>query len=68
MSARSIDVDDTPVADLGGAFDVVVANILAPVLIASAPDLRRLTDREGVLIISGILATPTIMSSRRCVR
>jgi ribosomal protein L11 methyltransferase len=35
--------------------DVVVANILAPVLISMAADLRRLTADDGALIISGIL-------------
>jgi ribosomal protein L11 methyltransferase len=54
--APAVDVDDTSVAELRGTFDVVVANILAPVLIAAAPDLRRLTAGDGVLIISGILA------------
>ena len=53
--ASSIDVDDTAVDDIDGTFDVVVANILAPVLIASAPALRRLTADAGVLIVSGIL-------------
>ena len=33
-----------------------MANILAPVLIASAADLRRLVGPDGTLIISGILA------------
>jgi len=37
-------------------FDIVVANILAPGLIASAADLQRLTAPDGRLIISGILA------------
>ncbi len=51
-----IEVDDTPVGDVDGEFDVVVANILAPALIAAAADLRRLTASGGRLIISGILA------------
>ena len=51
-----IEVDDTLVSDVDGTFDVVVANILAPVLIASAADLRRLTAPAGRLIISGILS------------
>ena len=54
--ADVIDVDDTAVRDIAGTFDVVVANILAPVLIASAADLRRVTARDGVLVVSGILA------------
>jgi ribosomal protein L11 methyltransferase len=54
--ADLIEVDDTAVHDIAGTFDVVVANILAPVLVSSAADLRRVTAREGVLIVSGILA------------
>ncbi len=39
-----------------GTYDIVVANILAPVLIAMADDLRRLVRPGGSLVISGILA------------
>ncbi len=35
---------------------MVVANILAPVLVALADDLRRVTRPAGRLVISGILA------------
>lgn len=38
-------------------FDVVVANILAPVLVELADDLRAATAPDGVLIVSGILAS-----------
>jgi ribosomal protein L11 methyltransferase len=51
-----IEVDSTTAADLVGSYDVVVANILAPVLVLLADDLRRLTAPEGHLIVSGILA------------
>ena len=37
-------------------FDVVLANILAPALIALAPTLTRLTRPGGMLILSGLLA------------
>jgi ribosomal protein L11 methyltransferase len=40
---------------LSGPYDVVVANILAPALIALAPQLVRLVDPSGVLVISGLL-------------
>ena len=53
--AGTIDVDTTPVGALSGSYDIVVANILAPVLIAMADDLRRLLRPGGSLIISGIL-------------
>lgn len=45
-----------PIDSLDGSFDLVVANILAPTLVAMADDLRRLTAESGVLVVSGILA------------
>ena len=51
-----IEVDATPVGELTGAWPLVVANILAPVLIAMAPDLRRLLAPGGSLVVSGLLA------------
>ncbi|MEJ7721398.1 MAG: 50S ribosomal protein L11 methyltransferase [Ilumatobacteraceae bacterium] len=50
-----LDARRTPAAELDGPFDIVVANILAPVLISLAPDLRRLTAPGGVLVVSGLL-------------
>lgn len=46
----------TPVEQLDGVFDLVVANILAPQLVSMAGDLRRLTAPGGRLIVSGVLA------------
>lgn len=54
--ANRIDVSTTPLADVLGTFDVVVANVLAPALIAMAADLRRVITADGRLIVSGILA------------
>lgn len=54
--ADRVEADTTPAGDLGGTFHLVVANILAPTLIELAADLRRLTDIDGRLVISGILA------------
>ena len=51
-----VEVDATPVADLDGTFDVVLANVLAPALVAMADDLRRLTAPTGALVLSGVLA------------
>jgi ribosomal protein L11 methyltransferase len=51
-----VDVSTTPIADVAGEFDLVLANILAPALIAMADDLRRTTTPTGHLVISGILA------------
>ncbi|MCB9729849.1 MAG: 50S ribosomal protein L11 methyltransferase [Deltaproteobacteria bacterium] len=39
-----------------GEFDLVVANILAPVLMGMAPELVRHTAPGGLLVLSGILA------------
>ena len=54
--ADLIDVSTTPLAEVDGVFDVVVANILAPTLIDLADDLRRVVAPSGVLIVSGLLA------------
>ncbi len=51
-----IDVDTTPLAQLTGSYDLIMANILAPVLVSMADDLKRLLAPGGALVISGILA------------
>ncbi|MDQ3738219.1 MAG: 50S ribosomal protein L11 methyltransferase [Actinomycetota bacterium] len=53
--AAVLDAGRTPVADVEGPFDIVLANILAPTLVELAADLTRLTAPGGVLIISGML-------------
>lgn len=45
----------TPIGEVLGEFDLVVANILAPSLVAMAADLRRLVAADGALVISGVL-------------
>jgi ribosomal protein L11 methyltransferase len=45
-----------PPARIGGAFDVVVANILANTLVALAPELAPRVAPGGALLLSGILA------------
>lgn len=50
-----VEVSTTPLADIVGTFDVVLANILAPALVALSADLRRVTAPDGRLVISGIL-------------
>jgi ribosomal protein L11 methyltransferase len=50
-----VEVDLAVLEDLPGHYDLVVANILAPVLVSLAPQLRRLTSPSGELVISGIL-------------
>lgn len=51
-----VEVSTTELAAVTGGFDLVVANILAPTLIALGADLRRVTVPGGILIVSGILA------------
>lgn len=53
--ADRIEVDTTPLARIDATFDVVVANILAPVLVALGADLVRVVAPGGSLVISGIL-------------
>ena len=53
-----VDVSTTPLEEVEGEFDVVLANILAPVLVALADDLVRVVRPGGHLVISGILADP----------
>lgn len=50
-----VDASTTPLAEVAEVYDLVVANILAPVLLDMAHDLRRVTGRR--LIVSGLLAT-----------
>ena len=54
--ADRVHVSMTPLAQIDRTYDVIVANILAPVLIELADDLRRVLAPSGVLIISGVLA------------
>jgi ribosomal protein L11 methyltransferase len=54
--ADLIDVSTTPLAQVDGQFDIVLANILAPTLIQLADDLVRVVAPGGVLIVSGVLA------------
>lgn len=51
-----VDVSATPLGDVAGTYRLVLANILAPTLVALADDLRRVTAADGRLVISGVLA------------
>ena len=51
-----IEASTTPLGEIAGRFDLVLANILAPTLVALAPDLRRVTADDGRLVVSGVLA------------
>ena len=49
------DEDLSSVSDRGERFDVVAANLLAPVLADLAPDLIRALASDGHLVVSGLL-------------
>jgi ribosomal protein L11 methyltransferase len=50
-----ISASTEPLASFTGRFDLVVANILAPVLVELASDLRRVLAPQGTLVISGLM-------------
>lgn len=50
-----VDVSTTPLEAVQGRYDLVLANILAPALVALAPHLQRVLAPGGTLVISGIL-------------
>jgi len=54
--ADRVAVGTTDLVDVEGSYDLVLANILAPTLVALADDLRRVLAPGGALVISGILA------------
>jgi len=53
---RVVTVSGRPLASINEPFDVVLANLLAPVLVDLAADLRRVVSPSGELIVSGVLA------------
>ncbi len=59
VATGTIDPSDLSLADVvatGEAFDVVAANLLAPVVVELAGDLVRATAPDGRLVVSGLLA------------
>jgi ribosomal protein L11 methyltransferase len=54
--AGAISASRRGIGDVEGPFDLVLANLLAPVVVDLAADLRRVTAPAGALIVSGILA------------
>ncbi|MFZ9481561.1 MAG: 50S ribosomal protein L11 methyltransferase, partial [Ilumatobacteraceae bacterium] len=59
INGVTVDVSTTPLEEVEGEYDVVLANILAPVLVALADHLVRVVRPGGRLVISGILAEPS---------
>lgn len=53
--AGAITASMRPLASVDEAFDIVLANLLAPVIIDLAPELRRVVAPSGALVVSGVL-------------
>ncbi len=51
----SINASTTPLSAMSGSFDVVVANLLAPIIDELAVDLQRVVAPGGALVVSGLL-------------
>lgn len=56
LNALDVELRQWSAADDPGEFDLVLANLVAPVLVAIAADLRRRTRDGGRLICAGIVA------------
>lgn len=54
--AARVHPSTTPLAHVDDTFDLVVANILAPTLVALAPDLVRVLAPDATVLLSGLLA------------
>jgi len=55
QAAGMVDVSTTPLEQITGRFDLVLANILAEELVRLAPELVKRLERGGFLVLSGIL-------------
>jgi len=51
----ALEIGESPLGEVTGSFDLVVANILANVLVELAADLSRLLAPAGELVLSGVL-------------
>jgi ribosomal protein L11 methyltransferase len=55
-NVSNITFSDIPLSELDGKYDILVANILSSTLIELMSDLKRLTRKGGLLVLSGILS------------
>ncbi|RUP35946.1 MAG: methyltransferase domain-containing protein, partial [Gordonia sp. (in: high G+C Gram-positive bacteria)] len=63
VSDRVVEVSSRPVAEVTadhGAFDVVLANLLIPIIETLGPELAAAVAPGGRLILSGLLADPSL--------
>jgi ribosomal protein L11 methyltransferase len=61
----SVNASTTPLSGISGSFDIVVANLLAPIIDELAIDLRRVVAPGGVLVVSGLLESQLDAARRR---
>lgn len=54
--AHLVTASTTPIEDVGGRYELVLANVLAPTIVGMADELRRVLAADGALVVSGILA------------
>lgn len=54
LNGVNVRSDETPLADVEGQFELVVANLFAEVLVALSADLKRVSARR--LVVAGVLA------------
>jgi ribosomal protein L11 methyltransferase len=54
-ASRFIELTSKSVAELGGVFSILVANLTAGALMELLHDFRRLLEKEGTMILSGLL-------------
>ena len=55
--AGNILTDQTAVEQLGGGYDIVVANIVSDIIIALAPEVRYYMKKDALFLCSGIIDT-----------
>jgi ribosomal protein L11 methyltransferase len=63
----SIDASTKPLSEVSESFDIVVANLLAPIIDVLAVDLQRVVAPGGVLIISGLLESQLDAARQRLI-
>jgi ribosomal protein L11 methyltransferase len=52
-----ITISNTPCSEIAGSFNIIIANINLNVLLDHAAELYRLLDKDGDLLLSGVLTT-----------
>jgi len=53
--SECIDLSSKPAGELTGVFSILVANLIRDALLDFLPDFRRLLEKDGAVILSGLL-------------